>query len=78
MEYDKNKILTIGSLLIIFLIGSFFLWEAPQKKEEHEEDMDYIKIAETLSLPLGTVKAHLFRARKILYASLKNQKHLFY
>ena len=47
-------------------------------KLRHEEDMDYLTIADTLSLPLGTVKAHLFRARKMLYISLKNQKHLFY
>jgi len=44
----------------------------------HEEDLDYVAIAETLSIPLGTVKAHLFRARKILYSALKNEKHLFY
>ncbi len=43
----------------------------------HEVEMDYKEIAEKLGLPLGTVKAHLFRARKLLYAALKKQVHLF-
>ena len=33
----------------------------------HEEELDYKAIADKLDLPLGTVKAHLFRARKLLY-----------
>lgn len=36
----------------------------------HEEDLEYQEIAEKLNLPLGTVKAHLFRARKLLYKKL--------
>lgn len=43
----------------------------------HEDEMDYSQIAEHLDIPLGTVKAHLFRARKILFDSLKKQKYLF-
>lgn len=43
----------------------------------HEEDLDYNEISDKLQLPLGTVKAHLFRARKILYTQLKSQVHLF-
>lgn len=43
----------------------------------HEEDMDYQQIAERMNIPLGTVKAHLFRARKILEAYLKKYKYLF-
>lgn len=43
----------------------------------HEEEMDYCQIAVKLDLPLGTVKAHLFRARKILMISLKKHKYLF-
>ncbi len=46
-------------------------------KLRHGEDMDYSEIAERLELPLGTVKAHLFRARKMLYAKLKKHKNLF-
>ncbi len=40
----------------------------------HFEEMDYMQIAETLRIPIGTVKAHLFRARKLLLEKLKNQR----
>lgn len=40
----------------------------------HKKELDYKEIADILELPLGTVKAHLFRARKALYEVLKNQK----
>ena len=42
----------------------------------HEEELDYKAIAEQLDLPLGTVKAHLFRARKLLYEELKGKYNL--
>ncbi len=37
----------------------------------HESDLDYKDIAEKLDIPLGTVKAQLFRARKLLLDELK-------
>lgn len=40
-------------------------------KMRHEDELDYQEIADKLNLPLGTVKAHLFRARKLLYKYLK-------
>lgn len=40
----------------------------------HFEEMDYKQIAETLRIPIGTVKAHLFRARKLLLEKLKNKR----
>jgi RNA polymerase sigma factor (sigma-70 family) len=46
-------------------------------KMRHGEELDYSEISEKLGIPLGTVKAHLFRARKILYDQLKNHKYLF-
>lgn len=46
-------------------------------KLRHYEEMDYNQIAEHLNIPLGTVKAHLFRARKLLLQSLKQVKHIF-
>lgn len=46
-------------------------------KLRHEDELDYNEIAEQLNIPLGTVKAHLFRARKILYDYLKNKQYLF-
>lgn len=43
----------------------------------HEEDLDYQEIAERLQLPLGTVKAHLFRARKALHTALMDHRSHF-
>ncbi|NUN71046.1 MAG: sigma-70 family RNA polymerase sigma factor, partial [Bacteroidetes bacterium] len=43
----------------------------------HSEDMDYQEIADTLKLPLGTVKAHIFRAREILYKRLRRKIHQY-
>ena len=43
-------------------------------KLRHEYEMDYTDIAKKLDIPLGTVKAHLFRARKILLSELKSKK----
>jgi len=37
-------------------------------------ELSYEEISEMLSLPLGTVKAQLFRAREFLYNILKNSK----
>jgi RNA polymerase sigma factor (sigma-70 family) len=40
----------------------------------HVEDLAYEEIAERLDLPLGTVKAHIFRARALLYRYLKDRR----
>lgn len=42
----------------------------------HRDELDYKEISEKLDIPLGTVKAHLFRARRILYDALVDQKEL--
>ncbi|MFP5471304.1 MAG: RNA polymerase sigma factor [Bacteroidia bacterium] len=39
------------------------------------QEMSYEEISEKLDLPLGTVKAQLFRARDFLYDILKNSEH---
>ena len=39
----------------------------------HKEERDYLEIAEKLNIPLGTVKARLFRAREMLNQKLKDQ-----
>ncbi|PWU00567.1 MAG: RNA polymerase subunit sigma-24 [Bacteroidetes bacterium] len=38
----------------------------------HQEEMSYEEIASVTSLPIGTVKSYLFRARKSLKDSLEN------
>lgn len=43
----------------------------------HMEEKSYQEIAEILDLPLGTVKAHIFRARELLYKALKDKKDKF-
>jgi RNA polymerase sigma-70 factor (ECF subfamily) len=39
------------------------------------KEYSYEEISEELSLPLGTVKAQLFRARELLFNILKNSSH---
>jgi RNA polymerase sigma-70 factor, ECF subfamily len=39
----------------------------------HVEERTYEEIAKMLNLPIGTVKAHIFRAREILYKNLKHK-----
>ncbi|HOV98107.1 MAG TPA: sigma-70 family RNA polymerase sigma factor [Bacteroidota bacterium] len=39
----------------------------------HVEEMEYSEIAKALDEPLGTVKAHIFRAREMLYKQLKHK-----
>jgi RNA polymerase sigma factor (sigma-70 family) len=39
----------------------------------HQEEKSYEEIAVELDLPLGTVKAHIFRAREMLYRQLRGK-----
>lgn len=39
----------------------------------HQDEMEYQEIARILKLPLGTVKAHIFRAREMLYKYLRDK-----
>lgn len=41
----------------------------------HQEEMTYEEIATELDLPLGTVKAHIFRARALLNKALRDRRH---
>lgn len=43
----------------------------------HMEEKSYKEIAKILDSPLGTVKAHIFRARELLYKALKDKKDRF-
>tara|TARA_R100001143_G_C3361331_1_gene136742 strand:+ start:37101 stop:37730 length:630 start_codon:yes stop_codon:yes gene_type:complete len=54
----------------------------PEKYREviemrHLEELSYQEISEQLDLPLGTVKAHIFRAREMLYKALIDRKDKF-
>jgi RNA polymerase sigma-70 factor (ECF subfamily) len=39
----------------------------------HTEEKSYEEIARMLKLPIGTVKAHIFRARELLYRQLRHR-----
>lgn len=43
----------------------------------HLQERTYEEIAEELDLPLGTVKAHIFRAREMLYKMLRDKLRNF-
>jgi RNA polymerase sigma-70 factor (ECF subfamily) len=52
--------------------------ELPEKYKKvirlrHVEEKSYEEIADVLHLPIGTVKAHIFRAREVLYRSLRDK-----
>jgi len=56
--------------------------ELPEKyrrviEMRHMEEKSYQEIADVLDLPLGTVKAHIFRARELLYKALKDKRSKF-
>jgi RNA polymerase sigma-70 factor (ECF subfamily) len=40
----------------------------------HQQEKSYEEIAAELDLPLGTVKAHIFRARALLYRYLRDKR----
>ncbi|NBW94860.1 MAG: sigma-70 family RNA polymerase sigma factor, partial [Bacteroidetes bacterium] len=42
----------------------------------HQQEKSYEEIAAELDLPLGTVKAHIFRARGLLYKHLRDKRHM--
>ena len=46
-------------------------------KLRHMQEKSYQEIAGVLDLPLGTVKAHIFRARELLYKALKDKREQF-
>ncbi len=43
----------------------------------HQQELSYQEIADELDLPLGTVKAHIFRARELLNKYLRSKRGTF-
>jgi RNA polymerase sigma-70 factor (ECF subfamily) len=43
----------------------------------HMDELSYDEIADELNIPLGTVKAHIFRARELLHKALIDKKDKF-
>jgi RNA polymerase sigma factor (sigma-70 family) len=43
--------------------------------KRHLEEKSYQEISEEMDIPLGTVKAHIFRARELLYKYMKDSIH---
>lgn len=43
----------------------------------HMDELSYQEIADIMDLPLGTIKAHIFRARELLYKYLKDRQGSF-
>jgi RNA polymerase sigma-70 factor (ECF subfamily) len=46
-------------------------------KLRHMQEKSYQEISEILDKPLGTVKAHIFRAREMLYKAMKDKRDKF-
>ncbi len=72
-EADKDMISDQRARMLNEAIGKL-----PEKYRKvirlrHVDEKSYEEIAEQLKLPIGTVKAHIFRAREMLYKSLKNR-----
>jgi RNA polymerase sigma-70 factor (ECF subfamily) len=70
-EPDKDIIRRQKSILIAKAIE-----QLPEKYKKvillrHVDEYDYAEIAKMLKLPIGTVKAHIFRARELLYKALR-------
>jgi len=72
-EADKDLITHQRAAMIQSAIN-----ELPEKyqrviKLRHVEERSYEEIADLLELPIGTVKAHIFRARELLYKQLRHK-----
>ena len=72
-EADRDVIADQRSVLIRNAIDKL-----PEKYRRvillrHSDEKSYEEISRMLKLPIGTVKAHIFRARELLYRQLRNK-----
>ena len=72
-EADKSLITSQRALLLRDAIARL-----PEKYRRviqlrHVEEKSYEEIAKSLKLPIGTVKAHIFRARELLFKQLRHR-----
>lgn len=72
-EADKEMISDQRSVLLNKAIATL-----PEKYRKviqlrHVDEKSYEEIADQLHLPIGTVKAHIFRARELLYKQLRKK-----
>ncbi|MFN0157412.1 MAG: RNA polymerase sigma factor [Bacteroidota bacterium] len=72
-EADKEMISDQRSVLLNKAIATL-----PEKYRKviqlrHVDEKSYEEIADELHLPIGTVKAHIFRARELLYKQLRKR-----
>jgi RNA polymerase sigma factor (sigma-70 family) len=72
-EADKSLINDQRAVMVREAIGTL-----PEKYRRvillrHQDERSYDEIAAMLDLPIGTVKAHIFRARELLYKQLRHK-----
>lgn len=72
-EADKSLISDQRAVMVREAIGTL-----PEKYRRvillrHQDERSYDEIAAMLDLPIGTVKAHIFRARELLYKQLRHK-----
>lgn len=74
-SYEADKELISGQKTKLLTEAIAKLPEKYKKviRLRHVEERSYEEIAEILKLPIGTVKAHIFRAREVLYRSLRDK-----
>ena len=76
-EADRNIIEEQKKKLIEDAINSLPEKYAVVVRMRHQEDKTYEEVAKELNIPVGTVKAHIFRGREMLNKYLKD-KRAFY
>lgn len=77
LDPEENFIKKQKTELVRLLVDNL----KPKYKEMIElfyfKEMSHEEISQKLNLPIGTIKAQLFRARDLLYSALKNSKERY-